>query len=169
MTNSWPSTIFMILIAATIGFGAGKMSKPSEETTKSTTSVVSSDQSTASNTNKTTVDSAEKKSVLKALTYYPNGQLKSSVEKSVESVEKHYQQEITDLKIQIHLLESRSTYEHTVKNDLPKNMVTALGSLDLEKGGLYQRQALLPNLFLGGGLLKLQSEDVKLLSATYLF
>lgn len=164
----------MIVIAWTavvggIGYGAGKMSKPAEQSTKSTTNVVSGDQSLTTNVVKKSESNESKKSTYTAKTYYPNGQLKSEVEKSVEMLKTQYESEITELKLQIKLLESRSTFEQVVKYQQPQHMVTLLGGIFAEKAGLYQHQWLLPNLFLGGGGYTLPSGSGVLVGGSLLF
>lgn len=147
---SWPQFWGCIVLIFLIGFGAGKMSNPTEETTKSTSSVASSDQTMAASTEKKSGSNESEKSKYVSRTYYPNGQLKSEVEKSVEMLKTKYEQEISDLKIQIKMLESKATFEHTVKFDCPMNSIGGFGGASGEKVAIYERQ-LFKNVSIGGG------------------
>lgn len=170
---SWTQFFLIVFVwtavVGLIGYGAGKMSNPAEQTTKSTTSVASSDQSVASNVAKSNSSESKKNATYKKKEFYPDGTLKSEVEKSVESVEKRYEQEIADLKIQIKLLESRTQFEQVTKYQQPQHMVTLLGGVFGEKSGLYQHQWLMPNLFLGGGGYTLPSGSGVLFGGSLLF
>ncbi len=156
--------VFVLGGVAGIEFKAHQ--KPTLEIEKKTASseAASSDLSMASG--KKAEASEASTSTTKIRSYYPNGVLKREYDSSVETIKKHYEEEISTLKQQIVTLKTASTYEHIVVNSCPMNQLTAIGGFFGEKAAVYQRN-LFKNVSLGGGGYQFESSAGVLGSASF--